>query len=32
VIDEEPLIGIERAVPNEKPAREVAPVPEVVTA
>src|SRR5215210_4663339 len=32
VLDEELLIGIERQVPNEKPEREVAPVPELVTA
>ena len=32
VLDEELLIGIERQVPNEKPEREVAPVPDLVTA
>lgn len=32
VLDEELLIGIERQVPNEEPEREVAPVPELVTA
>ncbi|MGH2821796.1 MAG: helix-turn-helix domain-containing protein [Thermoleophilaceae bacterium] len=32
VLDEELLIGIERQVPDEEPEREVAPVPELVTA
>jgi ribosome-binding protein aMBF1 (putative translation factor) len=32
VLDEELLIGIERQVPNEEPEREVAPVPELVSA
>jgi ribosome-binding protein aMBF1 (putative translation factor) len=32
VLDEELLIGIERQVPNEEPEREVARVPELVTA
>ncbi|MGH2947674.1 MAG: helix-turn-helix domain-containing protein [Solirubrobacteraceae bacterium] len=32
VLDEELLIGIERQVPDEQPEREVAPVPDLVTA
>jgi ribosome-binding protein aMBF1 (putative translation factor) len=32
VLDEELLIGIERQVPDEEPEREVAPVPELVSA
>lgn len=32
VLDEELLIGIERHVPDEEPEREVAPVPELITA
>jgi ribosome-binding protein aMBF1 (putative translation factor) len=32
VLDEELLIGIERKVPDEEPEREVAPVPELVSA
>jgi len=32
VLDEELLIGIERRVPDEEPEREVAPVPELLTA
>ena len=32
VLDEELLIGIERQIPDEEPEREVAPVPELITA
>lgn len=32
VLDEQLLIGIERQVPDEKPEREVAPVPDLVKA
>ena len=32
VLDEELLIGIERQVPNEKPERELAPVPDRIGA
>lgn len=32
VLDEKLLIGIERQIPNEEPEREVAPVPELITA
>jgi ribosome-binding protein aMBF1 (putative translation factor) len=32
VLDEQLLIGIERQVPDDEPEREVAPVPEFVTA
>lgn len=32
VLDEELLIGIERRVPDEEPEREVAPVPELISA
>ncbi len=32
VLDEELLIGIERHIPDEEPEREVAPVPDLVTA
>jgi hypothetical protein len=32
VLDEELLIGIERQVPDDEPEREVAPVPDLVTA
>lgn len=32
VLDEELLIGIERQVADEEPEREVAPVPELITA
>lgn len=32
VLDEQLLIGIERQVPDEEPEREVAPVPELISA
>jgi ribosome-binding protein aMBF1 (putative translation factor) len=32
VLDEQLLIGIERQAPDEEPEREVAPVPEAITA
>jgi ribosome-binding protein aMBF1 (putative translation factor) len=32
VLDEELLIGIERQIPNEEPAREVAPAPKLAAA
>jgi ribosome-binding protein aMBF1 (putative translation factor) len=31
VLDEELLIGIERAVPDEEPEREIAPAPDLIT-